>query len=179
MADAWVEHVRAHPLWERAPADPQALAVRAQTVTLVAALAATRRDGEFLVADDPWQDPDLAIRFADRTARLAAALPEAALSAAEVGLLLALPFLYDTLWSTLAGRERAVGPHDLTPSADASSDRAAFERFAQTYSQPYRRALAALGRPGRTRPARSAGGCCTAGSAGNRGPTSRSGSPTR
>src|SRR6185369_10505011 len=45
-----------------------------------------------------------------------------------------------------AGSERSVRPHDLTPSQDASSDRAAFERFAQSYAQPYRRAVAAVTR---------------------------------
>ena len=68
---------------------------------------------------------------------------QTSLSAAEVCLLLSVPFLYDTLWASLAGRERVVHPHDLTPSQDASSDRAAFERFAQSYSQPYRRAISA------------------------------------
>ena len=71
------------------------------------------------------------------------------LSADEVAVLLAVPFVYDTLRSSLAGRERAVAPHDLTPSQDATSERAAFERFAQSYSQPYRRALAAVARGNR------------------------------
>ena len=48
--------------------------------------------------------------------------------------------------------ERSVRPHDLTPSQDATSDRAAFERFAQSYSQPHRRAVAAVARgPARRR----------------------------
>ena len=58
----------------------------------------------------------------------------------------AVPLLYDTLWATRAAAERSVHPHDLTPSQDATSDRAAFERFAQSYSQPHRRALAAVAR---------------------------------
>src|SRR5262249_46249777 len=61
----------------------------------------------------------------------------------EATLLVEAPFLYDTLWSGLAAKARTVGPADLTPSPDASSDRAAFERFAQTYARPYRRATAA------------------------------------
>jgi hypothetical protein len=140
--NAWVEHVREHALWSRAADDVEP--VRAKAVALVAALAQTRRAGLFDVADDPWQDTDLPVRIADRAAWLAEGVAE--LGAAEVALVLALPFVYDTLWSTLAGRERGVAPHDLTPSADATSDRAAFERFAQTYPQPYRRALAALAR---------------------------------
>ena len=41
---------------------------------------------------------------------------------------------------------RDRNPHDLTPSQDATSDRAAFERFAQSYAQPHRRAIAAVAR---------------------------------
>jgi hypothetical protein len=144
--DGWAEQVRGHRLWERAVDDPELSAGRQRAADLVAALARSRRDGLFLVGDDPWQDRALAPRIAGRAAWLADALDGEPLSAREVALVLALPYLYDTLWSTLAGRERGVNPHDLTASPDASSDRAAFERFAQTYPQPHRRALAAVAR---------------------------------
>ncbi len=142
----WTDAVRAHRLWHHATADPQLAPVRERSAALVGALARTRGDGLFLVADDPWQDRELAGRITDRAAWLADCLGDEPLAAREIALLLALPYLYDTLWSTLAGRERAVAPHDLTPSPDASSDRAAFERFAQTYPQPHRRALTAVAR---------------------------------
>ncbi len=143
--DHWPEVVAGHPLWQRAVDDPRLAVVRRQTVDLVSRLAASRRAGLFRLADDPWQDLSFAVRCTERVGWLVAGVPEeATLAAAEAALLLAVPFLYDTLWSTLAGQERAVGPHDLTPSQDASSDRAAFERFAQSYPQPYRRALAAV-----------------------------------
>jgi hypothetical protein len=50
----------------------------------------------------------------------------------EMAVLLAVPIVSDTLRSSLAGRERAVALHDLTPSQDATSERAAFARFAQS-----------------------------------------------
>src|SRR5690349_7887348 len=83
---------------------------------------------------DPWHDPGFAARISRRLGDL---LPAGLrLSAAEAALLAVAPRLYDTLWSELAAAERPVGPNDLTPSQDASSDRATFERFAQTYAQP-------------------------------------------
>ena len=145
--DKWVELAARHPLWDRAAADPDREAIRRETAELVVHLAWARREGLFQLADDPWQDLGFAIRMADRLGALAGGLPaDVSLSAAEAALLVSVPFLYDTLWATLAGRARGVAPHDLTPSQDASSDRAAFERFAQSYSQPHRRAVAAVAR---------------------------------
>src|SRR6185369_16774201 len=108
--DHWAESVRGHRLWQRAASDPTLEAVRARTVTLVAALGETRREGLFRLADDPWQDRELASRITDRAGWLVDWLGEAELSAHEVSRLLAVPFLYDTLWATLAGQERAVAP---------------------------------------------------------------------
>jgi hypothetical protein len=128
--DKWVGLVARHALWDRAVNDPHRDAIRRQTAELVVHLAWTRREGLFRLADDPWQDLGFAARMVDRLGWLVSVLPtEVSLSAAEVSLLLAVPFLCDTQWSILAGRERDVGPHDLTPSQDATSDRAAFERF--------------------------------------------------
>src|SRR5688572_28352182 len=145
--DLWVAAAARHPLWDRI-GDAQAReAGRRAVAELVVHLALVRREGLFPLADDPWQDRGLARRITQRVTFLVDALPgAAALSAAEVSLLLAVPFLYDTLWSTLAGGARGVRPHDLTPSQDATTDRAAFERFAQSYPQPYRRAVAAVAR---------------------------------
>ena len=134
---------------------------RHRIAELIVHLGMVRRDGLLTLADDPWQDLSFATRMADRLAFLVETMPDGLragagpradglrLSADEVALLLAVPFVYDTLRSSLAGRERAVAPHDLTPSQDATSERAAFERFAQSYSQPYRRALAAVARGNR------------------------------
>ncbi len=145
--DQWVDLVARHPLWNRAERDADRELLRVQTSELVVHLAWARRSGLFPLADDPWQDLRLARRMTDRLAWLVAGLPtDVSLSAAETALLLAVPFVYDTLWSTIAGRERAVRPHDLTPSQDATSDRAAFERFTQSYPQPHRRAIAAVTR---------------------------------
>jgi len=142
--DRWPTLVAHHPVWSRVRDDEGA---RVRATEFAVALAWTRRDGLFSLADDPWQDLDLAARTLDRISSLTAALPaDAALSPSEATLLVCVPLLYDAFWSTRAAAERVVRPHDLTPSQDATSDRAAFERFAQSYSQPHRRAVAAVAR---------------------------------
>src|SRR6185437_8936902 len=113
---------------------------QARAVALVRRLERERDAAD--LTGDPWADPTFAGRIAQRLADL---LPAGlTLRPDEATALVVAPFLYDTLWSGLAAEARAVGPADLTPSPDASSDRAAFERFAQTYAQPYRRATAAV-----------------------------------
>ncbi|MBX6748874.1 MAG: hypothetical protein IRY85_04250 [Micromonosporaceae bacterium] len=163
--DHWVTAVARHRLWDHVEDDPTDGDGPEDTVTrarhriaeLVVHLGMVRRDGLLALPDDPWQDLGFATRMVDRLAFLVDTMTEGSrlgaeglrLSADEVAVLLAVPFIYDTLRSSLAGRERAVAPHDLTPSQDATSERAAFERFAQSYSQPYRRALAAVARGNR------------------------------
>jgi hypothetical protein len=145
--DRWVGLVAQHPLWDRVSDEAARNTLRLRTSELVVHLAWARRSGLFQLADDPWQDLGFAIRMADRLAWLIDGLAaDVSIAAEEAALLLSVPFLYDTLWSSLAGGERGVRPHDLTPSQDATSDRAAFERFAQSYAQPYRRAVAAVAR---------------------------------
>jgi hypothetical protein len=132
--DAWAEVAARHVVWGQAPASE---AVRDRTVALVRRLAAAQRDA----SDDPWSDPGFALRLA---ARLGELVPrELEFTPDEAARLVAAPFVYDALWRGLAAAQRGVHPADLTPSQDASSERAAFERFAQTYAQPYRRAVAA------------------------------------
>ncbi len=136
--DDWGHLAANHAVWEHTDTDTDG--VKERTVSLVRQLAELRPSVD--LAGDPWQDATFAARI---TRRLADLLPAGlTLGPDEAELLVVAPFLYDTLWSDLAAAERTVGPADLTPSQDASSDRAAFERFAQTYPQPYRRATAAI-----------------------------------
>ena len=75
-----------------------------EAAELAVHLAWTRRAGLFPLADDPWQDLEFPARMADRVGWLMGGLPaEVSLSAAEAALLLTVPFVYDTLWSALAG----------------------------------------------------------------------------
>src|SRR6266540_4563907 len=134
--DDWGDIAARHAVWDLT-ADAGEL--RERTAALVDRLARLRDAVD--LTGDPWHDPGFAARMSRRLGELLPA--DLTLSGREAALLVTAPLLYDTLWSELAAAERPVGPHDLTPSQDASSDRATFERFAQTYAQPYRRAIAA------------------------------------
>jgi hypothetical protein len=141
----WPGLVDRDDAWGRVADGPAAARLRAEAVALVTRLAERRAETLFLLADDPWQDPGFAGRMLAQVRWLIGHLPEGvAASAAETALLLTAPFLYETLWSTMAARERVLRPHDLTPSQDATSDRAAFERFALSFGQPRRRATDAV-----------------------------------
>ena len=169
--DAWVDLAERHEAWARVapgvspglhadradrypPGDGVGPALlRGQTIALVGRLAAHRSAAQSALADDPWQDPGFAARMTDQVRRLLP--PDLTLLPAEAALLVTVPFLHEAWWSGLAAQAREVGPQDLTPSPDATSDRAAFLRFAQGYPRLHRRAtVAAL-----------AGGAVRAGSA--------------
>ena len=144
---SWPQLVDRCEAWDRVAADPAAAALRATAFTLVTRLADRRAEAMFRLADDPWQDPWFAGRMLRQVDGLIGQLPDgqgADVTAEETALLLTAPFLYETLWSTTAARERVLRPHDLTPSQDASSDRAAFERFTLSFGQPRRRATDAV-----------------------------------
>lgn len=140
--DGWETFAAQHEVWGRVT---DGAAHRDRAVTLVRQLAAARRRSAAALPDDPWQDGDFALRMSEQVKSLVGFLPEGErLTGAEAALLVTTPFLHDALWAGIAAAERGVHPGDLEPSQDASSDRAAFERFSQTYAQPHRRALVAI-----------------------------------
>ncbi|GAA4258924.1 hypothetical protein GCM10022255_081490 [Dactylosporangium darangshiense] len=142
VPEGWETIVAQHTVWGRVS---DAATHRDRAVALAGELAAKHRQSAEALGDDPWQDSDFAARMSRQVARLVELLPDdVSLTGDEAVLLVAVPLLHDALWAGLAARERGVEPGDLEPSQDATSDRAAFERFSQTYAQPHRRALAAI-----------------------------------
>ncbi|GAA2360639.1 HD domain-containing protein [Dactylosporangium salmoneum] len=142
VPEDWETIAAQHTVWGRVR-DGQTH--RDKAVALAGELAAARARAARELGDDPWQDGDFAARMSRQVARLVDLLPDGeVLSGEEALLLVAVPLLHDALWAGLAAHERGVEPGDLEPSQDATSDRAAFERFTQTYAQPHRRALAAI-----------------------------------
>ena len=141
----WRPLVDSPTAWERVLPSSRSNAVRERVAAIAESLARRRVDSLYLLADDPWQDAGLAARMIDAVTGLLRRLPdEHRPSPEENALLLLAPLLYDTLWSGVAASYRGLAPHDLTPSQDASSDRAAFERFTLSFSQPRRRAIEAV-----------------------------------
>ncbi|MEU7865187.1 hypothetical protein [Dactylosporangium sp. NPDC049140] len=138
----WETIAGQHTVWGRVE---DASAHREQAVALAGSLARARGRAAAALGDDPWQDDDFGDRMSQQITKLLDLLPaDVIFTGAEALLLVTVPLLHDALWSGLAAQERGVQPGDLEPSQDATSDRAAFERFTQTYAQPHRRALAAI-----------------------------------
>ncbi len=146
---SWGDLVQHHDLWKLVDACEEGAAtdIRRRTVNLAQALASQRVTGLAELADDPWQDRTFAARMLSHVGALAAELPtQPPLLPAEVALLVTVPVLFDVVWAETLRRLREVRPEDLTVSQDATSQRAAFERYAQSQAQPYRRAVAATAR---------------------------------
>ena len=142
VPEGWETIAAEHTVWSRVE---DAEAHREQAVALAGRLTEERRKTRATLIDDPWQDGDFAARMSQQVMRLVGMLPDdIRFNGAEAALLVTVPLLHDALWASIVAAERGVEPGDLEPSQDATSDRAAFERFTQTYAQPHRRALAAI-----------------------------------
>jgi hypothetical protein len=138
--DNWAETVELHPAWYRVD-EADRDGTRASAEALVAHLAGVRERNLAALDTDPWQDAGFAVRMARHVGHLLGRLPERVrLSPAEAALLVTVPFVHDTLWASQAASVRTIRPRDLVPAAGATGDRAAFERFAQTYPRLQRRA---------------------------------------
>jgi hypothetical protein len=138
-AELWVETVDQHPAWQRSADSTDS--AKAGAAGLVAHLADVRRRDLAALDTDPWQDTGFAVRMARHVGHLLSRVPERVrLSPGEAALLTTVPFVHDTLWANLAASVRTIRPRDLAPAAGATGDRAAFERFVQTYPRLRRRA---------------------------------------
>ncbi|MFG2917395.1 hypothetical protein ACGF0D_31455 [Kitasatospora sp. NPDC048298] len=127
-ADDWVKHVAGSRVWmhirEGGGVEPY------QRVVLEAVGELARLRDETVLAEDPWQDPGIAERFAQQVDWLLGRLD---LYPAEAALLAVLPFLYRVRSLRLAAARVSVGPTDLAPAAEPDADRAAYEQFIESH----------------------------------------------
>ncbi len=135
--DAWTVAAARSAVWDHVPAGRDATAVREAALAVVGALAAVRDRAAEVLRDDPWRDPGLAVRFAERVEWL---LGEPApdgpfeLYPAEAALLVVLPFLYHANQLRTAARcAPVVDPARLEPVAGAALERVSFEAFADEH----------------------------------------------
>ncbi|MEU4117892.1 ATP-binding protein [Kitasatospora sp. NPDC028055] len=128
--DPWVRCAAQSRAWRHVRPDRDAEPYRRVALDAVRELARLR-DGTVL-ADDPWQDPGIAVRFAERLGWL---LGDESLDLypAEAALLVVVPFLYRVRSLQLAAARAAVRPTDLQPCAEPDADRAAYEQFIESH----------------------------------------------
>ncbi|MGC5383790.1 HD domain-containing protein [Micromonospora chalcea] len=143
----WVAQAQSHRAWELVAPSLASEELRSSTISLVEHVVRLRRDAVRELASDPWHEPDLATRISRRVEFLtnlvafpaASSASELRLSAAEAALLVAGPYLYDTLWTLRAARAARVDPatwHALE-QPDPESD--SYRRFAQSFPRLWRR----------------------------------------
>lgn len=155
-ADPWIALAERSPLWKHttAPAD-EVEGMRARTIELAGRLAGLRGDAESTLREDPWTDPTLAARIADRTNLLLHQYlshdgahrerqPDERFdpSLAEAALLVLLPLLHHLLRVRRAAGLAGVRPADLTTvgAATATPERLDYEAFLYGQDSLVRRA---------------------------------------
>ncbi|GHF54209.1 hypothetical protein GCM10018790_35100 [Kitasatospora xanthocidica] len=128
--DPWVRNAAASRAWQHIRADRDTEPYRGAALAAVRELARLRDAVD--LADDPWQDPGIALRFADRLGWLLGDRP-LGLYPAEAALLAVTPFLYRVRTLRLAADRTGVRPTDLLPAPAPDAHRAAYEQFTESY----------------------------------------------
>ncbi|WP_416876347.1 ATP-binding protein [Kitasatospora sp. SC0581] len=129
-ADDWVRAAAESRAWKHIREDRDAEPYRCVVLKAVGELARLR--DETALADDPWQDPGIAVRFASRVEWLLGD-DRLDLYPAEAALLAVLPFLYRVRALRLASARASVRPTELSSSLDPDADRAAYGQFIESY----------------------------------------------
>ncbi|MFF4920556.1 hypothetical protein ACFY4B_08240 [Kitasatospora sp. NPDC001261] len=129
-ADAWVRAAAESRAWKHIREDRDAEPYRCVALKAVGELARLR--DETVLAEDPWQDPGIAVRFASRVDWLLGD-DRLDLYPAEAALLAVLPFLYRVRSLRLTAVRASVRPTDLARTPDPDPDRAAYEQFIESY----------------------------------------------
>ncbi|MFE4976117.1 ATP-binding protein [Kitasatospora sp. NPDC056651] len=127
--DPWARAVLDSGIWAHA-APRDAEPHRRHAARLAERLAAVRDGAERRIAGDPWADPGFATRFADRVEWLLGE-PDGALDLhpAEAGLLVLLPYLYQTHQLLLLASRLEADPTDLRQRHGATGWRADYQSF--------------------------------------------------
>ncbi|GAB3055794.1 wHTH domain-containing protein [Micromonospora schwarzwaldensis] len=143
----WVAQAQAHRAWDLVAPSLASEELRSSTISLVEHVVRLRRDAARELTGDPWHEPDLATRISRRVEFLtnlvafpaATSAGELRLSAAEAALLVAGPYLYDTLWTLRAARATRVDPANWHPPEQPDPESDSYRRFAQSFPRLWRR----------------------------------------
>jgi hypothetical protein len=131
--DQWVRLVAESKVWGRVVASHPHGKLR-ELATGVAERLAGLRD-ELTPTEDPWSDPDLVRRFAERVDWLVERKIKPDLHPVEAILLTLVPLLHQCLWLTAADAYRAVRPTDFDPDPAPDDLRASYEAFLRNHGK--------------------------------------------
>ncbi|MER7585070.1 hypothetical protein [Kitasatospora sp. NPDC097691] len=132
--DPWAHAAAESRAWHHVRSDRDTEPYRRAALAAVRRLARLRDRAALTeaLADDPWQDPGIAVRFASRVGWLLGDEP-LDLYPAEAALLTVLPFLYRVRSLGLAAARASVRPTDLQASGDSDGDRTAYEQSIEAH----------------------------------------------
>ncbi|MES0832555.1 hypothetical protein [Nocardiopsis tropica] len=142
-ADPWPERVDRSPVWDRVREGSDAGSFREAAVDAASRLVPLRDAAEKRLADDPWLDPGVPLRFLGRVEEL---LGEPGpghdldLYPAEAALLVLAPFVFRVHELNRAAGLAEVGPGSLERVAGADAARTSFEEFAEGHGTLVKRA---------------------------------------
>lgn len=141
--DAWVRTAAGSSVWDHVSHTRDADTVRGHVLAVVGVLARLRDEAQAALEADPWQDPGMPERFAERVEWILGepdAAPGLDLYPAEAGLLVLLPFLYRVNWLRMTARYSVLDPARLERLPGADGDRLSFEAFAEEHAMLVKRA---------------------------------------
>ncbi|MEU7283176.1 ATP-binding protein [Streptomyces sp. NPDC045431] len=138
--DPWVSAVRGSAVWKHVPDSRDAGPHREAAAAMAGALARLRDAAEARLADDPWQDPHSALRFAERVEWLLGEEPGLDLHPAEAALFALVPLLSRVHDLRMAADRLDVEPWLLGVPVQAP-ERASFEAYADGHRLLVQRAL--------------------------------------
>ncbi|MFI5722900.1 wHTH domain-containing protein [Streptomyces cyaneofuscatus] len=135
--DPWMQAAAHSTVWDHVPPTRDLSAFQNHVIGVVEKLTMLRDGSHADLASDPWQDPGMAVRFAERVEWLLGepnAMAPLDLYAAEAALLVLAPFLYAANCMRVAARYASVNPEILENEAHAGADRVSFEAFVEEHS---------------------------------------------
>ncbi|MFI2311538.1 wHTH domain-containing protein [Streptomyces sp. CB00072] len=135
--DPWIQAAVHSSVWDHVPPTRDLSAFRNHVIGVMEKLTMLRDGSHAALASDPWQDPGMAVRFAERVEWLLGepnATAPLDLYAAEAALLVLAPFLYAANCMRVAARYASVNPEILENDAHADADRVSFEAFVEEHS---------------------------------------------
>ncbi|MFJ9556205.1 hypothetical protein ACIRPH_20490 [Nocardiopsis sp. NPDC101807] len=142
-ADPWPERAGRSSVWDRVREGSDPGPFREAAVDAASRLVPLRDAAEERLADDPWLDPGVPLRFLRRVEEL---LGEPGpghdldLYPAEAALLVLAPFVFRVHELNRAAGLAEVGPGSLERVAGADAARTSFEEFAEGYGTLVKRA---------------------------------------
>ena len=142
LLEAWLEAVRETPLWERVKPEDRGsvLAFQDRLADFVERCARTLHLAqERLPHPDPWADDAFPVRLLrDRLPLLLP--PTAALSAVEVALLVAAPFLREAAWADRLSQAAEIDPYSPKRRPGADAHRRHYEQIVDQHARVARKA---------------------------------------